>query len=31
MLSGLAVSLTFWLLLGIGAVIVRELVREDPS
>ena len=31
MLSGLTVSLTFWLLLGIGAVIVRELVREDPS
>ena len=31
MLSGLAVSLTFWLLLGIGALIARELVREDPS
>ena len=31
MLSSLAVSLTFWLLLGIGALIVRELVREDPS
>ena len=31
MLSGLAVSLTFWLLLGIGALIVRELVHEDPS
>ena len=31
MLSGLAVSLTFWLLLRIGAVIVRALVREDPS